>query len=317
MLVKRYATLVSSVRECISAARAAYEVWYDQKLGGQVDEAMDHMREWTRYRRDPALGNLELLHATFVTHVYAPHAHEGFAIGVIEAGAERFRYRHDEHVASAGQVVLVNPGEMHTGQAARDGWSYRMLYPATELLQHAAEQLTGSPQPIPFFGAPVVDDPALAAQLSGLHAVLEMTTDPLEREMRLLTVFTALVARHADARPAVQRVGDEPLAVVQARRFLDEHAAERPTLSQLAAHVGLSPFHLLRVFQRTIGSTPHAYLTHLRVRRARHLLANGAPPADVALEVGFADQSHLTRAFRRIVGVPPAQFAQQRKIVQD
>lgn len=275
------------------------------------------MREWARYWRDPALGGVELLRASFITHTYAPHAHEGFAIGVIVAGAERFRYRGADHVAPVGSVVAVNPGEMHTGEAVAEGWSYRMLYPSSELLQRVASQIAGRPQPIPFFGAPVIHDPALAQQIGDLHAALERADDPVARESLLVAALAALVARHADAPPAAAAVGREGAVVARARRYLEERAAERPTLEQLAEHVGLSPFHLLRVFQRTVGSTPHAYLTHVRVSRARDLLNDGLPPAEVALITGFADQSHLTRAFRRIIGVPPAHYAGKRKIVQD
>ncbi|HWQ12765.1 MAG TPA: AraC family transcriptional regulator [Roseiflexaceae bacterium] len=262
--------------------------------------------------RDPALADLELLRATYVTHTFAPHAHDGYAIGVIEAGAERFDYRGVAHTAPAGAIVLINPGEIHTGQAASaGGWSYRMLYPPAELVQRAAAELAGRPQPVPFFAEPVVWDAPLAAQLRTLHRALEAPADRLARESLFLQAMTQLVARHADAPPTLARTGEQRQAVARARRLLEEQHAEGVPLDELARHVGLSPFHLLRVFKREMGITPHAYLTHVRVRHARRLLAAGLPPADAALRTGFADQSHLTRAFKRIVGVPPGQYARQ------
>src|SRR5579883_2616325 len=95
-------------------------------------------REQVNFWRDPALRDLELLHAHYVTHTFAPHTHEEYAIGVIERGAERFMYRHTQHTAPAGSVVVINPGEVHTGEAVlASGWSYRMLYPAASLLHDA------------------------------------------------------------------------------------------------------------------------------------------------------------------------------------
>jgi hypothetical protein len=76
-----------------------------------VSPAQEHTHFW----RDPALNNLELLRATYITHAFAPHTHEGYAIGVIENGAEQFKYRRTTHVAPRGSVVHINPGEMHTG----------------------------------------------------------------------------------------------------------------------------------------------------------------------------------------------------------
>src|ERR1700730_705909 len=99
--------------------------------------------EQAKFWRDTTLSNLELLRATYVTHTFAPHTHEGYVIGVVEQGAEQFQYRRKKHVAPTGSIVLINPGEMHTGSSAtEDGWTYRTFYPSTELLQQAASQLT-------------------------------------------------------------------------------------------------------------------------------------------------------------------------------
>lgn len=107
--------------------------------------------ETAKYWHDHSLGNLELLRASFVTHHFVPHVHEGFAIGVIEAGAETFTYRRKLRVAPAGSIVLVNPGEPHTGEALdSDGWRYRMLYPAADVLQRAASEAVGRSVATPF-----------------------------------------------------------------------------------------------------------------------------------------------------------------------
>lgn len=267
--------------------------------------------EIATFWRDPALHNLELLHARYVTHSFAPHSHEGFAIGVIERGAERFAYRRGDHVAPAGSIVVINPGEMHTGSAfLPEGWSYRMLYPDARVLQAVASEMSGRPRDIPFFAEPVLDDPDLANAMLQAHALLEMPSTPLERESRLLPVLAHLIERHADAqplRPAWQRV-QPTSAVWRVRDYLAEHYAEAVTLDELATLAGLSPFHLLRAFSAAIGVPPHAYLTQVRVARSKALLAAGLPIAEVATLTGFVDQSHLTRHFKRIVGVAPGQY---------
>jgi AraC-like DNA-binding protein len=93
--------------------------------------------------------------------------------------------------------------------------------------------------------------------------------------------------------------------------------AEPPTLERLAADLGTSPFALLRAFRHTYGMPPHTWLTDARVRRARQLLDEGTAPAQAAADVGFTDQSHLSRHFSRIVGVPPGAYQRERKNVQD
>ncbi|MDC0712564.1 AraC family transcriptional regulator [Stigmatella sp. ncwal1] len=256
------------------------------------------------------LGGLELLKATYITHAFAPHSHEGFAIGVIERGVEAFRHRGQMQYAPAGRVVLVNPGEVHTGHGPEEGgWTYRMLYPEPRLLEEAAIELTGDSWGVPFFPVPVVDDPEAAALIRALHASLEQPTSALERQSRLLSALVLLVARHAAPHPGMRPMGTEHEAVRRARDFLEAHPGENITLEQLSRHAGLSVFHLVRVFRRKLGLPPHAYQIELRVRRARELLRQGLPPGHVAATLGFSDQSHLTREFKRRVGLTPSRYA--------
>jgi transcriptional regulator GlxA family with amidase domain len=200
---------------------------------------------------------------------------------------------------------------MHTGQAAsKQGWTYRMLYPDVSLLQRAACEIAGRQQDIPFFPSPVVNDPMIAAQLLQLHASLQDTSSVLERDSRFLWVLAQLILRHADSHAFLRPVRGEQAWVQQIRAYLEDHYAENVSLEQLASSVNLSPFHLLRVFRDAIGLPPHTYLTQVRVTRARQLLRASLRPVEVALAVGFSDQSHLTKHFKSLVGVTPAQYAQ-------
>ena len=266
--------------------------------------------EKAKFWRDAQLKNLELLRATYVTHTFAPHFHEGFAIGVIQAGVETFSYRKKQYFSAPGALVLINPGEIHTGEAAvAEGWTYRMLYPDAAILQQAASEVAGPQRDVPFFPAPVVYDAPMAQLMLKLHLALEdEAASVLERESLLLWTLGQLIVRHADDRPASQRLQVERAAVQAARDYLDAHYAGDVSLDTLAAQVNLSPFYLLRVFKQEMGLSPHAYLTQTRIWRARKLLLAGFPIADVAAQTGFADQSHLTRRFKRIVGVTPGQY---------
>jgi AraC-like DNA-binding protein len=268
-------------------------------------------------RRVAAHGGFDVLHATYITHSFSRHAHDGFALGVIERGAERFYYRGRTHVAPAGSVVLVDPDEPHDGEAAAaEGWTYRMIYPGGALLQRIAAGLGGDSARRPSFREPVVRDPEVAALLARAHRALVAGEDWLAADSLLLAALSALVERHADMR--VNAVGEaQPAAVERARAWLHEHLADEVALEDLAVVAGVSPFHLLRRFRAATGQPPHAYLLRLRLRTARDLLTTGVPPAEVAAACGFADQSHLTRRFKRAFGYTPAAFGLASKNVQD
>ena len=252
---------------------------------------------------------LELLRATYRTHTFSRHIHETFAIGVIEQGAERFYYRGANHQASAGQIVVVEPGEIHTGEAeTAHGWSYRMFYPSVSLIQQIANELELHYTGVPHFPQPVLNDPTTAAMIRQLHHVLDAGTSRLERDVHLRQAFGALLLRHHQPRPLPDTSTDRQTVNI-ARDYLEAHYSENIALETLAGVAGVSPFHLARLFRAQTGLPPHAYLVHVRVRQAKRLLAQGESITQAALATGFTDQSHLTRWFKRIMGVTPGQYA--------
>lgn len=266
------------------------------------------------WQTDPFNIHLDALHATYVTHSFTRHTHEGFAIGVIEKGAETFMYRGGTHIAAAGKIVVINPDEIHTGQAVTPaGWTYRMLYPDVELVQRAASEFAGRQWGVPFFQDAVIYDPPLFERFRQAHIALE-SGDALEGENRLLLVFAELVRKYAGWRPSPAEFKPQHDAVTHVRDYLHAHYAENIALDTLAALAHLSPYHLSHLFQAETGLPPHAYLNQLRVRHARTFLRQGISPAEVAAMTGFFDQSHLNRHFKRVTGVTPGQY---RKNIQD
>jgi AraC-like DNA-binding protein len=274
-------------------------------------------QESAKFWRDPALDNLEMLRAIYVTHSFSRHTHEGYAIGVIEQGIEEFTYRGATHQAPAGSIVVIHPGEVHTGHAANpEGWAYRMLYPDVSLMQKAAEFAGRLPE-VPYFPNPVIHAPQLAMQMRQLHRAIECSPSALERESRFLWLFAQLVASHAEVRPCLTPLGDEVQLVRRVQDYLKTHYMHSVTLEQLAQLVQLKPLRLLRLFRKHVGLPPHVYLVQTRVMNAKALLRSGVPLVQVAVDTGFADQSHLNRHFKRLVGVTPKQYASGCKNVQD
>ncbi|MBJ7000862.1 MULTISPECIES: AraC family transcriptional regulator [Streptomyces] len=266
--------------------------------------------QWRRARLGHEGPPLDLLTASFQQHTYAPHAHDEYTIGVCVGGYEVIDYRGGHIRTGAGTIVVLDPGEMHTGGPgnATDGYAYRALYAEPSLLGE------GTAGGAPHFPEPLLDDPELALALARAHAELSACPDPLEAESRLPWLLTALARRHSSARPVHDRVpGAAGIARTVRDRLADELTAP-PTLASLAADLGLSRYQLLRAFRTATGIPPYAWLAQYRVGRARVLLEAGLRPAEVAGLVGFADQAHLTRWFRRVLGVTPAVY---RNSVQD
>jgi AraC-like DNA-binding protein len=267
----------------------------------------------SRYWRLDGLAGVDLLRADTSTHRYPRHCHEGYALGVVEAGAHAFAARGEVWTAIPGRIVIVNPDVAHDGgPAARDGdYSYRMIYVDGGMLSAAVEEAAGRRLAAPFFPDAVVSDETLADRLSHLHRVLEVPEGRLERETLLVTTLVELAHRHGKTARRSSFPGRTPRAVALARDYLAENFAENLSLAELAALSGVDRFHLLRAFRRYLGLPPHLYQTQLRLRHARRLILSGEPLAQAAAAAGFADQSHLIRKFKAAYGVTPGQYLRQ------
>ncbi|UQN05028.1 AraC family transcriptional regulator [Deinococcus sp. QL22] len=261
------------------------------------------LSERASFWRDAELPGVNMLTARYVTHRFLPHAHDSLVLGVIERGAESFRYRGARVLAPVGSVVVIPPGEVHTGEAGRPGgWDYRVMYLQPHWIEAVGGLVSGG------FTGSVLTDSALASAVR--RAQLTLThphASPLVREIVLQEALTLLLARYADTRsnPSPTHAPDA-VRSVQAR--LDAHPEQAVSLTELALGVGLSPAHLARTFRSVVGVAPHTYQMTARVGLARDLLDAGETPASAALLAGFADQAHLNRVFKRVVGVPPGLY---------
>lgn len=265
-------------------------------------------RDEARFSRPRHLTGVELVEVAYRHRSFPQHSHAEYVVGVVTAGAEILTVREHPHLAAAGSVLRLHPGEPHANRTLGDDLlRYRVLYLPTGLVRG---YLDPDAAPELRFDAPVIYDRTLFEAVEEAHAALSADdAGPLEQQSAL----AALVARLAEAPGASSPRPDraQPAAIERARGYIDEHFAEGFDLDTLAAAAGLSSFHLVRSFKKAVGLSPLAYRNQKRVMEARSRLLAGEPIAQVALDMGYADQSHLTRQFQRIVGISPGRYAQQ------
>jgi AraC-like DNA-binding protein len=266
--------------------------------------------DWARYWRADSVP-VEAMHAHFTSHVYHRHSHESYSFGVTETGAQAFACRHGRHVSGRGMVMAFNPDDPHDGHAADEGgFTYRMVHIWPEFFASLAGM------PLPLFGSPVIEDPAVAASVRALHVTLTGPTTELERYERLTETAT-LLAGYASTRIPARRPaplsardgaqGPDRRVAGRIRELLHDGTADL-TVDDLATAAGCSRYAAYRAFTQAYGLAPSDYQRQLRVRAARRLLIAGVSPARAAAEAGFADQAHLTRWFRRYYGVTPGAY---------
>ncbi|MCC4309143.1 AraC family transcriptional regulator [Alcanivorax marinus] len=270
---------------------------------------------WVRFARDRDTG-IETIRAHFEGHAYDPHWHDTYAVGVTEQGVQRFHVGRVRHESVPGRAMLLEPGQVHDGLGpVPGGFTYRLLYLDPHWLRAELSRLFEQ-VPAHFelsFAATLCDDRRVTRAIGEAFEALQ------DGEMRMLrqTAVDRLLARltdHARWRTAPERLPMAAPAAQRAREYLHAHLAEDIGLDHLAAAAGVDRFRLSRSFKAAFGVPPHAYLVQLRLVRARRLLAAGGSPAEVAAAVGFADQSHLGRWFRRAYAMTPAYYRRRTKL---
>jgi AraC-like DNA-binding protein len=245
-------------------------------------------------------GVAEVFHARFTDHAYPAHTHDTWTLLLVDEGVVTFDLHRQTHGAMPTLVTLLPPNVPHDGRAATPhGFRKRVLYLEAGVLDAS---LVGRA-----VDAPGLRDAALRDRICRLHEALRSRGEALQSESRLALVSDRLRQHLAD-RPQATEVRDTGQAD-RLRQLLDASVPSGLSLVDAAARLGHSPAYLVRAFTREYGLPPHRYLTGRRVDLARRLLLDGHPPAAVATEAGFYDQSHLTRHFARMLGTTPARYA--------
>ncbi|MFC0100220.1 helix-turn-helix domain-containing protein [Micromonospora marina] len=247
-------------------------------------------------------GIREVLHAHFTDHIYPMHTHDTWTLMVVDEGVVRYDLDRHEHGAFRKVVTLLPPNVPHNGHpATAKGFRKRVLYLDPAQL---GEHLVGRA-----VDRPALDDPVLRWWIDRMHMVLADPGNELTAEAHLAFVSERLQA-HLERRSPLPAftVDDAPLAH-RLRDLLDERFVAGVTLREASTALFASPTYLVRAFSREFGLGPHQYLISRRVDLARRLLLEGTPAGEVATAVGFYDQSHLGRHFKRILGFNPGQYS--------
>jgi AraC-like DNA-binding protein len=265
-------------------------------------------RNSTQYWWDRHLTGLSLLRADFTTHEYPPHTHEALVVAVTEQGGSVIKSRGQVEDAHVSTLFVFNPAEPHAGwMGASERWRYRSLYLTQRALDRVAEEL--GIERIPYFTRNLFRDPDLIEGFLAMHRALEEGRDIFREHELLVGTFGCLFRRHGSGGHRIQSAPTDGVVLERVKERMRAEHADDLRLEDLAHGAGLTTFQLIGVFKRTTGLTPHAYLTQVRLGMACRRLRHSQAIADVAAEVGFYDQSALTKHFKRCYGITPLQFA--------
>lgn len=249
----------------------------------------------------PPSGKIERIEAFFYGHGYDLHRHDTYAIGRTLSGVQSFNYRGSKRHSLPGGTMVLHPDEIHNGEAGTlDGFQYRMIYIEPALIQ----KILGG-RPLPFIADGISEDPRLFSATEPLLKAVEESYEMLEEDDALYDLALTLAAVGGQR---FRRRAFDYRAAETAREYIHSAFNQNISLEQLAAVSGRDRWSLSRDFRALFGTSPYRYVTMRRLEYCRRMMLTDNSLANIALEAGFADQSHMTRQFISSYGVSPGHW---------
>jgi len=258
-----------------------------------------------QFQKSPSLPFVEIRRASNSNACYHTHSHDEFSFGVIDTGHSTYQNRQNLHTISTGDLVAINPADAHSCNPRDGAWSYRMLFVDTQWLGAMQQELFGGQEDYRAFEWQRSSRADLRLNFNQLYQSLLQDKNSLEAETDLLTFISASFKRQGESliQPKISHQQADKV-----RQLLEDELSENHSLDDLEKESGLSRYHLIRNFKKHFGQAPHAYQLDLRIKKAKDLLQNGNSLSDTAFQLGFADQAHFQRHFKKRIAVTPKQY---------
>jgi AraC-like DNA-binding protein len=257
------------------------------------------------YIKPSALSGVELLGAANNSRVWSMF-HERYCICGCSVAATSWTYRGKQQFTGDNSIGLMEPGETHRVTKSLRPSHFNAFFVEQDTVSDFARE-AGLPG-VQHFRTAQISDPVLFAALARAATSIQDAESPLDQQVKFFE-FLSLTLGYAENGRSAAAIPHAHSAIRRARDLLQSRFNEPVTLAELSEVAHLSRFHLVRSFTREMGLPPHAYQLHVRIERARQLLSKGLPAGQVASAVGFSDQSHFTRHFKRAMRISPSEYA--------
>lgn len=247
--------------------------------------------------------DFEIVYGADVKNSFPMHIHEKYCIGVLEKGKAILETGNDAYCLESGIIYLINPGEPHLIKPGdTGGFSHIVLCFGAEF----HKKYFGETQKF-VFSSSVIENKELAREVISFVNQLIRQKHDFDTEFRLLDL---LVEMHPFGKfqENEEVLKDYRGNINEVCRYIKSNLSENSSLDELAEVASLSRFHFCRLFKKIVGIPPYDYQIQARVKQARKLLLEKKTAAQIALELGFADQSHFMRFFKKNTGITPQQF---------
>lgn len=246
---------------------------------------------------------------TLIRNDFPVHVHGSLCLGSSLKGERIILTCGHETIIHEGRLFLIPAKMPHACSTANDkDHSYRIIAIKPQFIDQVRMDMGLGTKSGASFQVSEIEDEFLMELMEEFFSFIDEGEDLLRLSETAYEITSRLISRHARIQADVRESVSGETSVTKAAEYMDTNWDRQILLEELGKEAGMSQYHLLRVFRRVMGITPHAYLLQTRIKKAVQLLSENTPPAEVAALAGFTDQSHFTKVFRKQVGVTPGLF---------
>lgn len=260
-----------------------------------------------RFYSHPDLPGVHAVHGVNVRNDFTRHTHNGLCIGIVEKGERIIEQKYLQTVIPEGSLFAINPGVSHRCKSRHGEHSYLVFCIDQDRVKTAASRLFGKAMPMPHFKSTLINDRRMRMKMNRLFMLIQERGPVCEIEKALESLLIMLIIQTGEVTaPSIPK--SNRAAVKRACTFINNNCTHNFTLKDLSKVAHLSPYYLQRLFLEEKGVSPHEYSMQQKIRKARELLSKGHSIAGIAFDLGFADQSHFTRSFKKVTGTTPGAY---------
>jgi AraC-like DNA-binding protein len=263
----------------------------------------------------PFISGVEALSGQYIINEFRRHIHKTYIIGVVVQGKRIITHLEGSNQISENEAFVLNPGQVHSCCSLnKSGHSYEILSISSHILQSIASQISEIPEKQPVFKKVNYKNKVLNKKIRQLFDLIYDPESDMQVESKIYSFLTYLVMSFSETPPLISSIGEQNDSIKRVCDYIRQNYAENLSLKKLAEVACLSPFHFQREFKKSIGITPHEYLSDFRIGKSKEMLLDSEDIADIAIQLGFFDQSHFSRIFRKTVGVPPGKYSKMNRM---
>lgn len=248
---------------------------------------------------------LELKYSKKFHECSQKHYHNMICVLALKKGKANIVIDEKNIVLEKNKLVIINPNEVHYSISHISSEDYYVLYLDRTWYQNLQKLIFDTKDTIAISNE--IIDEKISEDFFELFEYLYLDNEIIEKESKLLEFLNKIFDKYIN-KNIVLKLDNTTQIAKEFKSYIENNISSKLTLTQISNALGFSPYHIIRVCNQDFGLSANAYIVNKRVHRAKKMLSEGVDIAQVAVEVGFYDQSHLSNVFKKVFAITPKAY---------